>query len=80
MAWNMHLLEYAVKSIHQCFMVTPRKKSRWTRHGPDSQKIPTGFHANARFDLKGRRIPAQGNALGLGDIPFKRSEGTPHPG
>jgi hypothetical protein len=30
--------------------------------------------------LKGRRIPAQGNALGLGDIPFMRSEGTPHPG
>jgi hypothetical protein len=29
--------------------------------------------------LKGRRIPAQGNALGLRVPPFMRSEGTPHP-
>jgi hypothetical protein len=35
---------------------------------------------STRFALKGRRIPAQGNALGLGVAPFMRSEGTPHPG
>jgi hypothetical protein len=32
------------------------------------------------FALKGRRIPAVGNTLGLGVAPFMRSEGTPHPG
>jgi hypothetical protein len=63
------LVSDAPEGVTQLFLIVVGHFEKGSNRKGSSVPAPTG-----------RRIPAQGNALGMRGSPFMRSEGTPHRG